>query len=508
MFVRAMMQQKSPFSLASESFSKQIEIHVQIPDLSNSVSQKIREEAQRYFESGNCRFKNVKEELTFTNPTLLNPTNLKWQVHYASSPFDGYLPLSKEELDLSDQDNILIRSCQKIFKSLVSSYRNRIESVEITAHLGDALDFCYAESTEKFDVIDASNLPDQLGLANILNAAFGKMHSESFLFTNSTKWTDKGRSIIEYVEGVLCCPLSTIPTVYGLQLANHVELGAPTLCNLQRQSTYAVNFCWRVAPYFRNISLGPSSILNATLEQLSDACHDIAFPRCRKHGDFCGMMAYTPLTYHYVVNSLIQRTGGDRWFTEPKIHDNFRLAKETADAWKKGEEVQKFTDFLVSDPLESAACDGYKAHGTPALRLVLFPTNLFRQGIRGRVIGKHNVHIIDNFYLKREKTEVGEAFELSFLLKADHGLEYTHTAILIDFNRGIPAYVFKQLKQMKKRVENFTQPYPIPNGTALCPAPAGNMAVERCTESLEEYVLKIKILSPGELSGKYISNNL
>ena len=103
------------------------------------------------------------------NPTMLDPTTYRWQVQYQLSPFYGYLPLTREELDTSNDKEILIRTCQKILKNLVADYKKRIDGVKIFFHLEDAVEFCLSESTLVFDVIDCSNLADHIGLVHLIN---------------------------------------------------------------------------------------------------------------------------------------------------------------------------------------------------------------------------------------------------------------------------------------------------------------------------------------------------
>jgi 2-polyprenyl-3-methyl-5-hydroxy-6-metoxy-1,4-benzoquinol methylase len=43
--------------------------------------------------------------------------------------------------------------------------------------LEDALEFCYSENVNKFDVIDCSNMADHVGLVNLILACIGKLWS-------------------------------------------------------------------------------------------------------------------------------------------------------------------------------------------------------------------------------------------------------------------------------------------------------------------------------------------
>ena len=60
-----------------------------------------------------------------TNPTLLEPTTGQWYVHYAVSPFDGYLPFPLRELkQLNETDHdgrkgLILTYCQMELKKLI-----------------------------------------------------------------------------------------------------------------------------------------------------------------------------------------------------------------------------------------------------------------------------------------------------------------------------------------------------------------------------------------------------
>jgi hypothetical protein len=231
---------------------------------------------------------------------MLDPITHRWEVHFLITPFDGYLPLAREELDTSANDNLLVRSCQKILKKFITSYRSRIDKVQISVYLEDFFEFCYA-TTHQFDVIDCCSLPDQTGLANVINAATARLsdNQQSTLFTQAMKWKDVGDTVEKYVEESLCVPLNMIPTIYGVRMDNHVELGASALLNLRRQRTFPLNLRWKKAPSFRNVSLAPSPLLDRCLDRIADKCFDILFPRRMfgpQPGDECGMNLYTPLT--------------------------------------------------------------------------------------------------------------------------------------------------------------------------------------------------------------------
>jgi hypothetical protein len=486
---------------------------VGIEELPNSAMQKNRDEVLRYFSTGNCRLQS-ESSVVCVNPTMLDPITHRWEVHFLITPFDGYLPLAREELDTSANDNLLVRSCQKILKKFITSYRSRIDKVQISVYLEDFFEFCYA-TTHQFDVIDCCSLPDQTGLANVINAATARLsdNQQSTLFTQAMKWKDVGDTVEKYVEESLCVPLNMIPTIYGVRMDNHVELGASALLNLRRQRTFPLNLRWKKAPSFRNVSLAPSPLLDRCLDRIADKCFDILFPRRMfgpQPGDECGMNLYTPLTYDYIVSSMIQRVGGDTWFKEDRKDTNcmfsfFDLSKRTTKAWKNGQPVLKLT-------AHADKCFRI-LKGTPVLRLILIPCSVFNESMAFRdnfdLSGPGN-HIIDNFQFEMKRNpEEKRKVSISFLLVPDHGLEKSHLAFLLDLADGFPNYVFQALGYMQ--TEPFLEPYPFAAKKPAIPASSitvqpPQMVVKNCIEFEDQYLLRIDISCSDNVSGKFFLN--
>ena len=496
----------------------QWETNIGTTDLSDSIRKKIRNEAVQFFEKSTCRLGN--EIHVCVNPTMLHPTSLLWQVESAF-PFDGYLPLTKEELNTLPKDKILIRSCQKILKNLVSNYRQRTATTAIFFHLGNALEFCYAE-TEEFDVIDCSNLADHIGLPNVINASSSRLSNNpgAVLLTESMSWRKLAYSLKQYVEEALCAPLSMIPTIYGLRLASHVQLGHSTAVGLQVPKTHPAILSWRKAPPFTNIPLCPSPMLTGCLEQLARKCFIVesskedsdSEERIRLH-------FYTAKTFHYVMNSMIQRTGGDGRWLKIDFPSVFNLNRKILDAWKNGQKILKMSASHFRTPLECQYLETFKkipSHigrfGVRFLRLVLAPRtpSLLRgltEGLRAaglaveifrREFASPNVHFIDNFQLEIEKNSAGEieTASVSFLLVPDHGLDKTHLLLVFDILSGLPFIVFESMESL--RSENYQLPYPF-QVPAISPS-GGNMQmkVDSCIELEDQYQLKVKMESCGK----------
>ena len=503
-----------------------------IEDLQDSsLKQKIREEARLYFKNGSCHMENVRT--VCLNPTMLNPTSQRWNVHYALCPFDGYLPFSNEGLDTSIKNGMLIRACQKKLKSLVLSYRNRKDDIKIFFHLEDALEFCYAGTTDMFDIIDCSNLADHVGLVNLINAASTRLSDapRAVLITESMNWRSLAPSVIQYLEEALCVPSSMFPTIYGLRLVNHFELGVSKLVNLQKLTGEPVTLCWEKSPSFRNVALQFSPTLVRCLEQLARKCFVVQDSRKKlMAGDIpekCGILCYTPLAFNYIVDSMKQRVGGDDWLTTAfdklNISSAFLLSQRTTEAWKKGQKILKLStevNLNSSNPLDvSAMC--YQrakcAFGTPVLRLVFVPHTMLMYGVFqgfgqakplwGNIqngFSAPDVHYFENVQLDVKTYADGEieTVSISFLMIPDHGLEETHFAYVLDLMTGLPVFFIQSFEFFQ--VEKCRLSYPIqPNESHLPLAPpSSQMAVESCCESHDQYILKISIGCNENVSGK------
>ena len=84
-------------------------------------------------------------------------------------PFDTFL--NRKELSVQGD---LLSSCVNLLGEQISSYREQLSrTTRLSFHIGDPLDLCYKNRywAGQFHVVDCSSLPDQMRLANILNAA-------------------------------------------------------------------------------------------------------------------------------------------------------------------------------------------------------------------------------------------------------------------------------------------------------------------------------------------------
>ena len=152
----------------------------------------------------------------------------------------------------------MYQHCQSTLKDLVVQFHIRIKKTKFSFHIGDCLQICLFNSKLKnlFQVIDCSNLADHVGLGNLIPAARACLADDpcAVLLTEIMVWRTLKPSVAEYVEDILSCPLSMIPTLYGMRLANHVRLGNSIPINLFRVGQNFITLKWKRAPtYSSNI---------------------------------------------------------------------------------------------------------------------------------------------------------------------------------------------------------------------------------------------------------------
>ena len=124
------------------------------------------------------------------------------------------------------------------------------------------------------------SLVDNLGLANVLASCFHfsetRVNPNSLFLTESSLCSRKAQkslasTVLQCVEESLCAPQSMISTLYGLRLANHVELG--TLNNRNNPTRIPqIKFTWQQTLLLENVPLGSSASLVHILKKLENKC--------------------------------------------------------------------------------------------------------------------------------------------------------------------------------------------------------------------------------------------
>ncbi len=483
-------------------------------DFPEQLKTKLSRETKQYFETGNCDSSKKIRSALF-NPTLLEPGTLRWRVDPYSCPFDSYLPLQLDQLEVSAEEGIITRYCKKKLKKLVSVYTENRNNFNLNFHLKDALQFCIEETTEKFDVIDCSTLADEVGMANLILSSKNvlELHSEAVLLTESQQWRKLASTVALYLEDCLCAPLSMIPTIYGLRLAYPVELGSPTLLQVDRIIGYefpSVTLTWHRTLRSENLPVSYSPVLERCLKKLEEKCF---FMDCGSDWlvEKRGPVSYTPLTFDFVATGLAKYVATHGHLPQMKPFElyplpRFSLARKTLEDWRNRQSVVLLTASEQFSPLLFSKKFIY---GSPLLRMVLVPNNASLIHFAALFASENltddlpinwadrmpDVHYIDNFHLHYEKDHIGSSHSLkvSFLLPRKHELG-THCGIIIDMISGIPLIFLGSLEDMHQ--ETFDRLFPIKIRTSSLSEvfpQSPTLHVVNCKEDETSFTVQINI---------------
>ena len=469
-------------------------------------------EVENYFKTGNCQINS--NPATNSNPTFLHSkTGRGSAIACSACPFNGYLPLPLKELEESDSQNGTIWGyCRGVLKKRLEAYRERMKDVKIYFHLCDAMEFCYEDSPQKFDLIDTSTLADDVGLVNLLNGASRKLRSaQSFLFTESIQWHERQLTAEQYVKETLCCSTSLIPTMYGLRLKDSINLGSKVPPFYENNGLFPwCRLCWMKALPFEGVPLVLTQPLEESLNRLNAACFPIPLDSSSNLREQCGISSYTPLTFSYVVSDLIRRGGirdvsavTSKLFSVPR--PVFRKALETRQAWMNNRPVWRVEIDIPLVPVENIlSVTGRNL----ILRLMLIRSSYFRNSnlgldaLRKKIadLDSPDVHFFDNMDMVNKKSNGKDYVQLSFLLQ-DRSLLKTHKIVVVDLESLTPvsAGYAADFSPRGQTAKIFGCPFPF----SLEPSPPASSAsstiprliAETCEESEEGYTIRLKMRS-------------
>jgi len=438
--------------------------------------------------------------------------------------FEGYFPIPYSKLNSTSTaarngGKILLHHCQAVLKERLIKFRAQERTVTFFFHVDDGLLLCLfnPDMKKRFQVIDTSNVADHAGLANMIHAAQNCLEEgpDSVLLTESMNWQALKPSVLEYIEAVLCCPLSMIPTLYGLQLANHVHLGNCIPVNILRVAQNPVNLVWKKAPAFsENIGLNMSPALQSALISLQKLCFLIKeadpYPE-----EICALKMYTPMTFYYIVQSLLSRC---TWAQSPPLKSllefslippPLQLTWRTQQDWFSGRKVFQFEMSCVP------SCSKVPTLTNPLMRLVLVPSQQFirycsllaekNEKPSLDILTNGDCHFIDNFQFSAKQTTAQkiEKVSVSFLLAENHGLTDVHLAFVIDISNSSVLFPLACLGMFDKTVVTSSSPLMIDPRPAIA-IPVG-LQVSSCSEYEDRY--ELEVISNGVV-GKKISGKL
>ena len=475
-----------------------------------------------------------KSKVIYINPTLLELNSRKWSVYHRVCPFNGYLPLPINELNpMVDDCTRVTAYCQQVLRNYLISFREKRHNIRWIFHFGNPLELCYS-ITEKFDVIDCSNLADDVGLANLIVAAGLRLSEEveSGLLLETSYWISSASTIVEYIEDGLCAPLSMLPSMYGLRLVHPTQFGAST-----PPDSNVVFLTWKRTPPYENLRPDFLPSFLPWLSRLALKCFSTS-ATTDSVGSF-GMAFYTPLTFFYILTSAAQRIG--RGFDAlnqceillKKLGKPFELALRTLHRWtwicmlsqigshhldteamdrviqhiSRSPGVHLLVSNIPFDRIELAsfieAQKKLRFLTSPMFRVILLPHEDYEnlQSNKPVVISScSNASCIDNINLdlmKLHENSLGWC-KVSFPIISDHELNNTHSAVVVDVQTGLPIIFMGPVSKLHK--ETFTQAHPFSHPGSSLPlgllreffeSTESNISVLNCLETELSYIVTI-----------------
>ena len=422
------------------------------------------QELSHFYKTGTCQ----TETTDYVNPTFKSFRGSHWKVDYAC-PFECYAPLQCRS-DLS-----LFNQCLDKLKKLISNFLSFKHQIVFYFHVSEAVKLCLDSQISHFDVIYCFDLADEIGLANLLVTATRKLeHSQdAVLITDSAKWSTLSPSIVQYIETALCTSLTLIPTHFGLQLMNHVQLGHEVPFDIVNMSTMPVSLRWRRAEPFINVYPVPSPSTRQMIDQLKNWCfylpeHSLASE------EQCGMKNYTPLTMGHVILSLIQRLNWTREDVEKllpsKLDVKFDLSINLLKSWLK---TASFTKLFIKTPVSETLREELSSWETTSLRIVINPHS-------------ETKYYLDNFLFAWHQDREGDygTISLTLYLPKDHQLQPESTVTLTYIESSTQFYV----GTLKEFIEEKNECDPLVTEAFLSDsAISSDLPKNQFTESEDQY---------------------
>lgn len=513
-----------------------------VKDYPESLRKGIAREERSYLISGNTWGCNDGGNEAYINPTLINPdVSNQWLVHPAACPFNGYLPFPICELEeLCGEEGFVTKHCKKKLSLLLSAYQHHKEKVYLVFHIGNPLELCYSLS-EKFDAIDCSFLAEKAGLANVINAAGRRLSEEpeSTLLIEVSQWGKYQMDASRYVEEAICVPSSVMPSLLGLRLTDPIDRIGSSLPPDSSSRSMCLTF--KRTPPFKNIKLQVPLSWATYFEKLGRKCFAIENEQLDED---LTIKTNTPLTFFFALQAAAERAGrgNEPLFRQGlfnNCHSFFKLAARTFINWMwrtkslhiarclniRIESIKKHLSTFASVKLfsgrvhfDDVCLAGFmerKIDRAPLLRLVLIPTALLGMLDMKKTIQWHlipDTHCIDNVRLDFKKSMDLKSgwIAVSFPMVSDHGLDESHTGIVVDFPTGIFLASIGQVKHLEQ--EHFSQVNPFADGGPDPPeeilGPLSNEAgsplvVQSCVETENNYKIHIRLEYPVNKEGMY-----
>ena len=500
----------------------------------------VDEEIENLVKTGNCL--PIVDKIVCLNPTFFVQAN--WQPFYLSCPFDAYFPVPVDEQLASTETGFattsVYRYCQSKLEALVTAVRAKKDRIQFHFYFGDCLELCLGEKKliNKCEVVHCSDLGDRVGLANLILAAShclssgnpGSDSANAVLVTETSHWknvvgmqrlnTEKhvDETLADYITISLRCPLSLVPTLYGLRLTNHAHLGSP-LCVQRHDSISAsrLTLKWlRTFGYSNNVRVDVSPDMKTAIDRFVDPSFLIKAKNRPPPG--IPELPNTPLSFYYFIFSLADRM---KWskerietvFCNLPIPTDYQLEWRTQRSWMMGESV-----LLYSLENSGLLRDAFlEASDMCFIQLLLVsPRHLKRFnaqfGMQLPVEFFSGVTCIENVSWSRSRKDfmfdATDRFKdtlkqtLSFILAKDHGLDSsTHLCFVCMTNLKLIGTIEVFPRSTCKEIVNRN---PLCRHVAAMTADVNG--ISKCLEFEDRYEIDVTI--PGsrinDVQGKYM----
>ena len=509
-----------PFSLLAELTPKIIvplQFKLQFNDWKNtSKCKSFKDELANYLKTGNCS--PMPKKTVCINPTLFQADTNQWLVYGLSNPFESYLPFPYEKLMSTDRPRKtrkfpLFHHCLAVLKDQIVQYRLRMDNISFSFYLGDCLmhSILNPHWKNRFTVVHTSHLADIVGLANLLPSVsncLAKDDPYALIVTNSSNsYYFKSGSVAEYIEASLRCPLTLIPTIYGLRLMDHILLGSSVPVTFSKSFAAPTCLKWQRSPsiYSDNVNLEISPPLPNCLTDICNMC----FFESRGVGTNpdvfrTGLIHCTPMTYNYIIQSLRSRSSflemDDRYFLCPDVPEKLELAWQTQKLWMNGEKVLQYerTSTFKLDSPDIRLADR-------PVKLILIPGHQIQKfaDVHQEIVANDGVvklptpesfikgcHYVENIHLSYSRDDTHEKVYVSFLLDSNHNLEDSYYVCLVDALYSLPIFSFGRLSLFKKMMTRNPKPFGIDSRSVSSSAPDSLVQIS-CFETEDSYNFSI-----------------
>lgn len=225
-----------------------------------------------------------------------------------------------------------------------------------------------------------------------------------------------------------------------------------------------------------------------------------------------GLLCYTPLTFSLIIARMSQCDVMKDFKLE--VLPRMTLAQETLQDWIEQRPISLMTatpQYMRMDasvPIFKNRIP--KVYQAPWLRMILLPNEIYRLRYEKVIFDQKSsfpnywavdipqAHYIDNFDLHYGRNPNNSlcSVQVSFLLPKNHGLEETHSGIIVDLMRGSTVLFMGAISEMFQ--QDFQKPYPIPLACPSQNVPQGSyMKTLKCQESLNSFDVLIHVSAPG-----------